>query len=786
MTHLTSTCSGRIGSRLALLFLIPFLLTACHQEPADIVISEIMPANKTGLLASDGEPRDWIEILNNSAAPAPLKGYILAKDSADAFWTFPDTTLQPQARLIVFATKKKLKGCLCCGFKLRREHGAVSLLSPQREEICRVDYDDMNPDQALALGDKGKYKKTYQPSPLHPNDDAGYAAAAALLDSQRTDPLRIWEYLSKDETPWVEIKNVSPAPVTLDSYTLATNDTLTLPLPADKTLAPGDFLLVKDTRKVLDDEIAILRHGTQFADGVCAHPTYAGVSIGRTAAKPGFFFFGQPTPAAENTTAAYAEIAKAPEFTTAPGPYKEPTLNVTLKGKGDIHYTLDGSRPTAASPLYSKPIALTATAIVRAVCIKKDKLISPVATATYILGVSHTIPVVSVTLNPDDLFSNATGIYAEGPNAEAEEPHLGANYWQDWEKNAHVELFDGDKGFSYDCGIRIFGSYSRSRPKKSFTIRFRERYGKKNIHYDLFADGHKEKYKSFVLRSGSQDDIGVMARDEFFTALMARQSPSLHVQRYRPVALYLNGEYWGLYYIREKVNDQFVARHLGVKSSSVSLIEGVSLVKSGSIDDYTQVKNYAATHDLRDDKAYDYVASKINIQSLIDYKIAEYYSGNQDVANIRFFRTTDTGADTRWHWIYYDLDWGFYYTTPLHYYISASATRESGLPIEPFNVIIDRILQNPRGRELFLQRWAHHRSVTFSQENALTLFDGIIAAIRPEMERNCKRWPQMSYTSWEKNVAQFREKIKSRPDELHPDVIRELNVTPEEQKKYFK
>ena len=778
------------------------LLASCHADRTAFVISEVIPTNKTGLLASDGEPHDWIEIHNTSSHSANLKGFILVKDSSDVTWTFPDTTLQANARIIVFATKKQLKSDLSCGFKLSGKDGAVRLLNKRRVEVSCADYKGIDPDQALKLTKKGKYKKTFESTPLFPNDDEGRAEAVSFIEKQRRGPLRIWEYMSKSESPWVEVKNISQAPVSLAGYVITSDkkdQTATsadstskaspaqLPLP-DRQLAPGDIILIKDADRLLKDEIAVLRHNGKFADGACAHDTYYGISIGRRKDKSGLFYFATPTPGTENTAPAFAEIAKAPKFATQPGVYKDSTLDVTLEAKGNavIHYTLDGTQPTASSPCYSKPIHIKATTTVRAISIDSTRLTSPVATGTYLLGIHHTLPVFNITVNPADLFSESSGIYAEGPNAAPVFPHYGANYWKHWEKPAHIEFFDGHDGFSHDCGIRIFGAFSRFRPKKSFTIRFRERYGKKNIRYDLYADGHHDKYKAFVLRSGSQDDQGVMARDEFFTSLFAQQSPTLHVQRYRPAVLYINGEYWGLYYIREKVDEHFVANHLGVKPSTASLIEGIGTAKCGTIADYTTVKNYVTTHNLREDKAYDYVASKIDIQSLIDYKIGEFYSGNQDVGNIRYFRSTDPDCNQKWHWLYYDLDWGFYYSTSLHYYISAGATRASGLPIAPFNIILDRILQNPRGRALFLQRWAHHMAHTIEPQHALKVFDHIIAAIQPEMERNCQRWPQMSYKKWQKNVEDFREKIKARPAALHQDVLRELNVTQKEKQQYFK
>ena len=98
------------------------------------------------------------------------------------------------------------------------------------------------------------------------------------------------------------------------------------------------------------------------------------------------------------------------------------------------------------------------------------------------MGREHDIPVVNITVNKNDLYNPSTGIYVEGPGYEEEWPHMGSNYWQPWTKEAHVEFFDnkeGKEGFSVDCGLKIFGGFSRAEAKKSFRLKFRGKYGAK-------------------------------------------------------------------------------------------------------------------------------------------------------------------------------------------------------------------------------------------------------------------------------------------------------------------
>lgn len=762
-----------------------------------LVISELMAANNSGILADDGKPHDWIEIRNVSDRSASLKGYTLSKDSGEVKWEFPDTIVKPGACVVVFATKRKLAKDLHCDFKLSKKDEEIELATRQGIVASSVKYNHLKDDQALKLTKKGNYKKTYHQTPGFANDEKGYEQYLTYIEQQRRDPLRIWEYMNKNGSKalhdvkgyrWVEIKNTSSKPVDLSEYTLAdkvkSKDTISLPA---QTLAPGAIILINDTGEKLSGEAVVLLNKGKFADAMSAGQTYFNTSVGRKTSEKGFFFYAEATPGQENTTTAFAEIADKPDFKTAPGVYsKDKKLTVKLKDTDcTVHYTTDGTIPTDKSPVWKDSLVITKTTIIRAFSEKKGCMPSKMVTATYMLGVKHKLPVVSVTMSNYDLHDPQRGIYEIGSGASPEFPYEGANFWKDWERCAHIEFFDGKKGFDTDCGIKIFGAYSRGRDKKSFHIKFRRKYGESSVKYDFFDRGEKYEAKAFVLRSGSQDDNGVMARDEYFTSVMAQQCPTLHVQDYRPVVLYLNGEYFGVYYIREKINEDFVAQHLNVKPKTVTLITGFGSGPATPAN-YREVMDYVTSHDMRDASAYKWMTDHIDCQSLIDYKIGEYYTGNCDVGNIRYFKSDDKSCNKKWHWLYYDLDWGFYYNTPLRFYIRGNQVRANGIALHPINAMIDRMLQNPDFRKLFLERWAHHYKVTFGKKNALAVFDGIIAKIKPEMERNCQRWPQMSYKTWQANVEKFRAKIVERPDILHQDVMQELGVTAAERKKYFK
>lgn len=724
-------------------------------------------------------------------------------------WEFPDTIIGAGKSLVVFADKGKSAdqpNTLSADFTLPKEGATIQFLAPNGDVIKEVKYGRLSADQSYALQDDKTYAATNWQSPGYDNTREGYEAFIEKLDSERNSPLKIWEVMSRAENStdnWVELKNVSDKEIDLAGYALQKKPGKKQPswaLPSKK-LQPGEIITVQlagnsnpnnplaASIKLGSAETIILSKDGKFVDGVCAKLTKPGGSIGRINGKKGFYFFSQPSRNQENPEGGKRFIAAMPVFDKKPGIYsKDKKIALRLKDvKKKVHYTLDGSVPTMASPLFKDSIVITENTIVRAFTEGDDQSQpSRIATMTFLPGAQHDLAVMSVTLKDSDLYDYNTGIYADGPGYTAEWPHQGANYWKDWTKNAHVEFFDGKEGFSTDCGLKIFGGFSRSEAKKSFRLKFRGVYGEKEVIYDFFGNGKSIGLKDLVLRSGSQDYNRCMVRDEFFTSLMKAQSPNILVQEYRPVALYVNGKYFGLYYLREKIDNDFVARKLNLPSNdSVNIIMSVGNNERGPKAPYMDLMNYIKTHDMSNQANFEYVKSNVDLEGLIDYKLGEIYSGNTDVGNIRYVRSTTPESDRKWHFVFYDLDatWTGDKPTADHYLSTSPAT--GNMYVTEQNVMINRLLANKEFRQLFLQRLSHHLHNTFTPQNTTAVFDNLVAKIRPEMKLNAKRWPQLSYEQWEKNTEQFKKKFATKNKLMLQQIREYIKITPEENKKYF-
>lgn len=807
-----------------------------------LVINEIMASNRTGLQrVAGGEPCDWLEIKNVSKEAISLKGYTLLvtnaeKDSMAADttatqkeepkekvkdWNFPDVTLQPGEHLLVFTKKKSdgkttVKGAFVANIKMAGRGARIQLVTPQSTIASEVTFPDLQADEAYVRGEDGKFHTSYYPTPGQANSDSGYEASAKQVEAGRRSPLLIWELMSraeKNSENWVEVKNVSDQPVQLGEYALATktednNKQTEASKPIqwafpEETIQPGEIRVIRLRGKKATDaqkeaniklgnaETLLLLHKGKFADGVCAKGTVQGSSIGRTSNGVGLFYFTSPTMGAENPAVGFRTIAPAPQFDKQSGVYNKVGDMVLhlIAGHSKVHYTTDGTLPTKDSPLLADSLRISKSMVLRTFDEgDSTRMRSAVSTHTFILGEKHDLPVVTITAAPADLYSHNSGLCADGPGFTPEFPHKGANYWKPMSKPAHLAIIETDgTRLETNFDLRIFGGFSRALPKKSFYLKFNNRYGSREIAYDFFGEGEAQEYRSIVLRSGSQDQDRCMIRDEFFTGLMAEECPHLLIQKYRPVALYINAEYQGLYFLREKVDKHFLARHLGGDADSTSCIMSVWDAEFGRSASWYGLLNYAIENDLKDAAAYKYVSERADLEGLIDWKLGQIYTGNTDIGNIRFVHSSDPAADGRWHFVYYDLDATWVsFASPSKYLRCGGGSFSSLSHNDKHNVLAGHLLESPAFRELLLQRLSHHLRVTFHPNRTTKYFDQLVATIRPEMKRDCDRWSYHTYAGWEKQIADFRAKLLKRPKDMLNAFRQDLQITAEEEQKYFK
>jgi len=445
-----------------------------------------------------------------------------------------------------------------------------------------------------------------------------------------------------------------------------------------------------------------------------------------------------------------------------PGGFYESTQIVELHCPGaKIFYTIDGATPDGYSQRYRKPIKISKTTVLRAIAYK-DKLKTKGYGHTYLIDEPpSTLPIVSVAITPSVLFDSETGLYMQGPDAiDSLWTKDGANFWSKREVEVSTEIFetDGKAEFRSITGFRLFGGMSRLFPQKSMTIVARDRYGKKHFRHKIFGKDGFKKYKFLVLRNSGSDWGKAHFRDGLMTGLL--QDWDMETQNFRPSHVYLNGDYWGIYNIREKVNRYFVQSHADVDKDSIDLIEHRRTTKRGSRRHYLKMVRYIEKANLSDPIQYDYLNTQMDIDNFMDYQIAQIYFDNRDAGgNIKFWRPQTAGG--RWRWILYDTDWGFglhnkkaYENNSLEFHTEADG------PAWPnpswSTLILRKLLENPDFEERFIVKFTDYLNTSFAPETVLAKIDEIYNTIEPEMPRHLDRW-RLSKRRWKEHVERLRK-----------------------------
>ncbi len=455
------------------------------------------------------------------------------------------------------------------------------------------------------------------------------------------------------------------------------------------------------------------------------------------------------------------------EFSIRGGFYHLP-LEVQLLSPGArIYYTTDGSRPSKYARLYRKPLRINRTQVVRAVAIAGSKR-GPDSGETYFIGEPYTqFPVISIAASSSLFFDPEHGLFVEGPHADNTLKKAGANFWNNKEAVVHIEIFesDGSSVFNSNTGLRLFGGMSRLFPQKSMSLTTRNRYGDKKVHHAIFGADEPKSFKSLVLRNGGSDWGKAHFRDELMTSLT--EGWNLDHQAARAAHVYINGRYWGIYHIREKLNRYYLADHFDLDKDSVDLLEHYFIRKAGSTRHYRALIEYVRRHDLAQPLHYEQVAAMMETENFIDHQIAEIFFDNQDAGgNIKYWRPQRPGA--KWRWLLFDTDWGMGLHDERAYanHSLAFHTRPDGpsWPNPPWSTFLLRhLLQNPTFRRDFINRFSDYLNTSLLPERVLARIDSFEHLLEPEIARHHARW-NLSAREWRRQIDILRHFARLRPD----------------------
>jgi hypothetical protein len=489
-------------------------------------------------------------------------------------------------------------------------------------------------------------------------------------------------------------------------------------------------------------------------------------------------YFGDPTPGISNQMSnAAAGYAKMAEFNLPSGFYLEPVQIgfINYQASDNIRYTTDGSIPGDTSLLYTGPFSVDTTTVIRARVFEDNLLPGDVNSNTYFIDFQTNLPVVSLSLNPHDLWDWEEGIYVMGPNAEPGFPHFGANFWQDWEKETHVEYFDNNQnfGFELDADMVIHGGFSRAYPMRSLRLITDGKYKTSEINYKLFKDKDINVFKRIILRNSGQDYNVTHFRDGIMHKIVQGKT-DIDVQEYDPAVVFLNGVYWGIHNIREKIDRYYLQGNYGTNPDSVQILRDNIIVVEGNYYQYAEMIDYILHIPVIDSVTFDSISKLVNISNYSDYFITEMYFANFDWPNhnTKYWRTT---ADTsRWRYILTDIDFGLgLYAAP--YTNELYRVLHGNIQWANNHKILRRIIQYEPFREYFINRSADLFNTVLFTQNILTAIDTTKQKLAPEMERHLPRWGK-TFASWENEVEDMIDFALQRPGYVWQQYIDEFEL----------
>ena len=450
---------------------------------------------------------------------------------------------------------------------------------------------------------------------------------------------------------WIELYNGTGVAIDLDNYTIAddTSSGQEWVFPS-VTIVPGGhlFLFASGLNEVginLHTSFKLARSGETLilrddngglVDSLVVPALQSNHSYGRAPDGGSFAFFDEPTPGASNLGVSYLGYAQSPEFSITGGFYPS-NQNLALSNpnaNGEIRFTLDGNLPTDTADLYSTSISIFQATAVSAICIVPGYLDSEVEVNTYFINQRELLPSISITVPPYLMFSDSVGIYAFGDSADAQYPFYGANFWQNWEIPVHFEYYDINKTrqIKQFLGMKIHGGrVSRTNPQRSLRLLAKDRYGDGDVDYPLFP--HKpdiSSVKRFILRNAGGDFGFAHMRDPLMHYNGLEFGTNVDQSDYHAVAVYINGLYWGIMNLREKLDEHYLAANYQVETDSLDFLEEDTAVIMGSFQYFDTLHQYVVNNDMGQAELYEKVEDALEVNSFMDYFITQLYSNNTD------------------------------------------------------------------------------------------------------------------------------------------------------------
>ena len=406
-----------------------------------------------------------------------------------------------------------------------------------------------------------------------------------------------------------------------------------------------------------------------------------------------------------------------------------------------------------------------------------------------------------MSVEPSDFFSEESGIYVIGESTR--KPNF-RKRGDEYERKAFVEFFgeDGTLEYSQNLGAKIYGGFSRSFPNKSIKLTAKKEYDVNGrIKYPIFEGLNNkfhepiETFNKIVFRNGGNDYNATIFKDVMMTSIAY---DLVDIMAYTPRILFINGEYWGIYNIREVADDDYIYDHYGVTNDEILMYEfddGAVVYKGEEKSKtFNDLLEYLYDNSPESDENYMYLKSQVDIENFLSYYVIQCFYGNEDWPNnnTKVWRknldvndpSEKAGHDGKWRFIVYDLDLGFseYVIDHLDNFIEYASTpyQKGDWNNEEYSsIILGRLLENDEFKYMFINRMMDLINTRFSTQNLTREINYYSNMYKPNMNEHLMRYRfENTYNmeELEDRIEDLYSFAKKRPKDIEYDIAQYFRI----------
>ena len=807
---------------------------------AQVLLNEGCNKNAFAVQDENGDAPDWIELYNNSASSVNLENWKLA-DQLNGLnaWIFPNLNIPAQSFMRVFCSGKDRYGSppftptanttsfqpvvswnthpfsqafnwdgssniivnVCSYNNTGYTENSIFYQSTTPFTSCVASFVDGSP--AACSNNIGQ---TYNQRPNIKLNNA--IIGSGTITNSNTDypaPYGNWYWGARHQmlilASELQAAGLNAGPISSLSFQVASTNgefydyidialiqTSLTELDANFLPLQGQLLHTNFKLDGTGEHVYLFNSTNQLQDQleiVCPQPD---ISVGRFPNGSTNLTWMSPSPGlSNNSNQTYSDTLPRPQISLNSGIYnglQSVQISTSIPNTvGKLVYTLNGQDPTINSATYVGPVSVSSNQVLRAKVFplnNNNLLPSEQAVATYLFGVSHTTPILLVNTPNENLYGSS-GIFD--------------NWWTDWVKPAYAVLLDTGQTHPIlhqtKTAMRMDGGAggSRSHPQHSFRLSFTHgAFGDKPIAFPLLPDRpNRAQYSDIYLRNGSNQYLNLPYKDASQVRMMSEGSANYY-SSYRPVSVYINGAYFGLYELREKFNQEYFEQHDNATRDSIELLSLsywynlVLRAVEGDVDNFwSDYSNFNAL-DPSSPTYWQEADQYFDLKHYTDYIIAESWMGNVDWPgnNIKIYRSD--ASQKRWRFALIDLELsmqpnGWTNCTDNHIAYMMGQSEDN-----PYINIWKQSIENLTYRNYFINRFADQMNTSYRQEQLLATEQAFYESMLPEMPLQFARWGDPNniagqMATFEENHQIFQEQLLCRSTFVFNQLRLQFNLT---------